>query len=70
MINNEESAYSILQLNDSASAEEIVAQYETLKGKYKRIKDETGDLKIHLEYQLKQIELDDVYIYFRRKQRI
>jgi len=70
MINNEESAYSILQLSDSASAEEIVAQYETLKGKYKRIKDETRDLRIHLEYQLKQIELDDVYIYFRRKQRI
>jgi hypothetical protein len=70
MINNEENAYSILQLNDSASAEEIVAQYETLKGRYKRIKDETGDLKTHLEYQLKEIELDDVYIYFRRKQRI
>jgi hypothetical protein len=70
MINNEESAYSILELNDSASAEEIVAQYETLKGKYKRIKDETGDLRTQLKYQLKQIELDDVYIYFRRKQRI
>ncbi|SFE25614.1 hypothetical protein SAMN05518672_10574 [Chitinophaga sp. CF118] len=67
---NEESAYSILQLNDAATAEEIIAQYEILKGQYKRIKDETGDLKIHLEYQLKQIELDDVYIYLRRKQRI
>ena len=70
MINNEENAYNILQLSDSATAEEIVARYEILKGQYKRIKDETGDLKIHLEYQLKQIELDDVYIYFRRKQRI
>ena len=67
---NEESAYSILQLSDSATSEQIVAQYETLRGKYKRIKDETRDLKTHLEYQLKQIELDDVYFYFRRKQRI
>ncbi|GAA3948216.1 hypothetical protein GO495_26040 [Chitinophaga oryziterrae] len=67
---NEESAYSILQLSDAATAEEIVAQYEILKDQYKRIKDETVDLKTHLEYQLKQIELDDVYIYFRRKQRI
>jgi DnaJ-class molecular chaperone len=67
---NEESAYSILQLSDSATAEEIMRKYERLKGEYQRIKDETGDLKTHLEYQLKQIELDDVYIYFRRKQRI
>jgi len=67
---NEESAYGILQLSNSATAEEIVAQYEILKGQYKRIKDETVDLKTQLEYQLKQIELDDVYIYFRRKQRI
>lgn len=66
----EESALSILQLHDSATAEEIIARYEMLKFQYKKIKDETGDLKTRLAYQLKQIELDDVYIYFRRNQRI
>lgn len=64
----EESALNILQLDHTATAEEIVARYETLKFQYKKIKDETGDLKTRLAYQLKQIELDDVYIYFRRKQ--
>ncbi|MBW8686425.1 hypothetical protein [Chitinophaga rhizophila] len=64
----DESALSILQLDRSASAEDIIARYETLKFQYKKIKDETGDLKTRLAYQLKQIELDDVYIYFRRKQ--
>ena len=67
---NEENAFSILQLDGSATAEEILAKYEKLKGHYKRIKSETGDLKTQLECQLKQIELDDVYIYFIKKQRI
>ncbi|MCF6402208.1 hypothetical protein L3C95_04935 [Chitinophaga filiformis] len=66
----EENALSILQLDGSATAEEITARYEALKFQYKKIKDETGDLKTRLAYQLKQIELDDVYIYFRRQQRI
>ncbi|WP_436485331.1 hypothetical protein [Chitinophaga sp. ARDCPP14] len=66
----EERAFDILQLEDSATAEEIVARYEILKDQYRRIKDETEDLRTRLAYQLKQIELDDVFIYFRRKQRI
>ncbi|HEY8958507.1 hypothetical protein [Chitinophaga sp.] len=66
----EERAFDILQLEESATAEEIVARYETLKDQYRRIKDETEDLRTRLAYQLKQIELDDVFIYFRRKQRI
>ncbi|ACU58561.1 hypothetical protein SAMN05428949_3832 [Chitinophaga sp. YR627] len=66
----DESALSILQLDRSATAEEIMARYEMLKYQYKKIKDETGDLRTRLAYQLKQIELDDVYIYFTRKQRI
>jgi hypothetical protein len=66
----EKNALGLLQLDDSATAEEIIARYEALKFQYKKIKDETGDLKTRLAYQLKQIELDDVYIYFRRQQRI
>jgi hypothetical protein len=66
----DENALSILQLDDSATAEQIIARYEMLKFQYKKIKDETGDLKTRLAYQLKQIELDDVYIHFRRNQRI
>ncbi|HWV67898.1 hypothetical protein [Chitinophaga sp.] len=66
----EERAFNILQLEESATAEEIVARYEILKDQYRRIKDETEDLRTRLAYQLKQIELDDVFIYFRRKQRI
>lgn len=66
----EERAFYILQLEESATAEEIVARYEILKDQYRRIKDETEDLRTRLAYQLKQIELDDVFIYFRRKQRI
>ncbi|NSL89758.1 hypothetical protein [Chitinophaga solisilvae] len=66
----EERAFYILQLEQTASAEEIVARYENLKDQYRRIKDETEDLRTRLAYQLKQIELDDVFIYFRRKQRI
>jgi hypothetical protein len=66
----EESALSILQLDRSATREDIVARYEALKFKYKKIKEEAGDLRTHLAYQLKQIELDDVYIYFSRKEKI
>lgn len=66
----EERAFYILQLEETATAEEIVARYEVLKDKYRRIKDETEDLRTRLAYQLKQIELDDVFIYFRRKQKI
>lgn len=64
----EERAFHILQLDETATAEEIVARYEVLKDEYRRIKDETEDLRTRLAYQLKQIELDDVFIYFRRKQ--
>lgn len=67
---NEESAFNILQLDESATAEDIIASYEKLRIQYKKIKDETPDLKTQLAYQLKQIELDDVFIYFRTKQRI
>lgn len=66
----DDSALSVLQLDRSATAEEIMVRYEMLKFQYKKIKDETGDLRTRLAYQLKQIELDDVYIYFRKKQRI
>ncbi|MEC5147474.1 hypothetical protein [Chitinophaga sp. 212800010-3] len=66
----EERAFNILQLEETATAEEIVARYEVLKDQYTKIKDETEDLRTRLAYQLKQIELDDVFIYFRRKQRI
>lgn len=66
----EERAFYILQLEETATAEEIVARYEVLKDQYRKIKDETEDLRTRLAYQLKQIELDDVFIYFRRKQRI
>lgn len=66
----EERAFYILQLKETATAEEIVARYEVLKDQYRKIKDETEDLRTRLAYQLKQIELDDVFIYFRRKQKI
>ena len=66
----EERAFDILQLDETATADEIVARYEILKDQYRKIKDETEDLRTRLAYQLKQIELDDVFIYFRRRQRI
>ncbi|MFY0253322.1 hypothetical protein ACDQ55_05125 [Chitinophaga sp. 30R24] len=66
----EERAFNILQLEATATTAEIVARYEILKDQYRRIKDETEDLRTRLAYQLKQIELDDVFIYLRRKQRI
>lgn len=66
----EEKAYDILALDQSATSEEIVARYQVLKDQYKKIKEETEDLKTQLAYQLKQIELDDVFIYFRRCQKI
>ncbi|WP_341838443.1 hypothetical protein WJU16_11430 [Chitinophaga pollutisoli] len=66
----EEKAYDILALDNTATPEEIVARYQTLKDQYKKIKEETADLKTQLAYQLKQIELDDVFIYFRNVQKI
>jgi uncharacterized protein (DUF342 family) len=66
----EKKAYDILALDQSATSEEIVARYQALKDQYKKIKEETEDLKTQLAYQLKQIELDDVFIYFRRCQKI
>ncbi|MGX5819987.1 hypothetical protein ACWKWU_17450 [Chitinophaga lutea] len=45
-------------------------RYQTLKDQYRKIKEETDDLKTQLAYQLKQIELDDVYLYFRNCQKI
>lgn len=66
----EEKAYDILALDQSATSEEIVARYQVLKDQYKKIKEETEDLKTQLAYQLKQIELDDVFIYFRSCQKI
>lgn len=66
----EEKAYGILALDNSATPEEILARYQTLKDQYKKIKEEAADLKTQLAYQLKQIELDDVFIYFRNLQKI
>ncbi len=65
----EEKAYDILALDNNATPEEIIARYQTLKDQYRKIKDETADLKTQLAYQLKQIELDDVFIYFRNVQK-
>ncbi|MRG46869.1 hypothetical protein GFS24_17240 [Chitinophaga sp. SYP-B3965] len=66
----EENAYDILALDQTATPEEIVTRYQTLKDQYKKIKEEAEDLKTQLAYQLKQIELDDVFIYFRNCQKI
>ncbi|ASZ10667.1 hypothetical protein KTO58_22205 [Chitinophaga pendula] len=66
----DERAFIILQLDDTATAEEIVTRYQTLKLQYSKIKEETEDLRTRLAYQLKQIELDDAFIYFRSKQRV
>ncbi len=66
----EEKAYDILALDHSATPEEIAIRYQALKDQYKKIKDETEDLKTRLAYQLKQIELDDVFIYLRKCQKI
>ncbi|AWO01206.1 hypothetical protein DLD77_05630 [Chitinophaga alhagiae] len=66
----EDKAYDILALDQSATPEEIVRRYQTLKDQYKKIKEEADDLKTQLAYQLKQIELDDVFIYFRKCQKI
>lgn len=66
----EEKAYDILALDNTATPEEIIARYHILKDQYRKIKDETADLKTQLAYQLKQIELDDVFIYFRNVQKI
>ncbi|RPD40455.1 hypothetical protein [Chitinophaga barathri] len=66
----EDKAYDILALDQSATPEEILARYQALKDQYKKIKEETEDLKTQLAYQLKTIELDDVFIYFRTCQKI
>lgn len=66
----EENAYGILALDQTATPEEIVTRYQTLKDQYRKIKEEAEDLKTQLAYQLKQIELDDVFIYFRKCQKI
>lgn len=66
----EEKAYDILALDHTATPEEIIARYQTLKDQYRKIKEETADLKTQLAYQLKQIELDDVFIFFRNVQKI
>ncbi len=67
----EDKAYDILALEQSGHhLKEILARYQILKDQYKKIKEETGDLKTQLAYQLKQIELDDVFIYFRTCQKI
>ena len=66
----EDKGYDILALDQSATPEEILARYQALKDQYKKIKEETEDLKTQLAYQLKQIELDDVFIFFRNSQKI
>lgn len=66
----EEKAFHILALDQSASSDEIVARYQILKDEYRKVKEETADLKTQLTYQLKQIELDDVFIFFRKSQKI
>ncbi|RAJ10489.1 hypothetical protein LX64_00091 [Chitinophaga skermanii] len=64
----EERAFSILELDRSATPDQIIIRYQDLKDQYKKIKEETQDLKTQLAYQLKQIELDDVFIFFRKHQ--
>lgn len=66
----EEKAYDILALDPSATSEEITARYQVLKDQYKKIREETEDLKTRLAYQLKQIELDDIFIYLRNCQKV
>lgn len=66
----EERAYDILELQHNASEEEIAARYQKLKEQYRKIKEGTNELRIQLDCQRKQIELDDAIIYFRSKQRI
>lgn len=66
----DEQAYFILDLEENATSEEIIARYEALRDQYKKIKEETEDLKTRLAYQLKQIELDDAFIYLRKCQKI
>ncbi|ATL46273.1 hypothetical protein COR50_03295 [Chitinophaga caeni] len=64
----EEKAYNILMLDRTATPDQIISKYELLKNQYRKIKEETQDLKTQLAYQLKQIELDDVFIFFRKHQ--
>ncbi len=65
----EESAYNILELEPTATVEEISARYQVLKKHYQKIKEGTNELKTMLAIQRKQIELDDAFIYFSSKQR-
>lgn len=66
----DERAYDILQVDTAASAAEILAKYETLKFEYKKMREETEDLRTKLAYQLKQIELDDAFLYLRKLEKI
>lgn len=63
-------AYEILQVEKTASSEEILEQYEQLKLSYKKMREETDDLRTKLAYQLKQIELDDAFLYLKKLQKI
>lgn len=63
-------AYEILQVAKTASSEEILEQYEQLKLSYKKTREETDDLRTKLAYQLKQIELDDAFLYLKKLQKI
>ncbi|WP_133177496.1 hypothetical protein [Chitinophaga parva] len=63
-------AYEILQVEKTASSEEILEQYEQLKLSYKKMREETEDLRTKLACQLKQIELDDAFLYLKKIQKI
>lgn len=63
-------AYEILQVEKTASSEEILEQYEQLKLSYKKMREETEDLRTKLACQLKQIELDDAFLYLKKLQKI
>ncbi|HEY0271534.1 MAG TPA: hypothetical protein VGC22_00055 [Chitinophaga sp.] len=66
----DDSAYEILKVDKTASSEEILEKYEQLKLEYKKLREETDDLRTKLAYQLKQIELDDAYLYLKKLQRL
>lgn len=63
-------AYEIFQVDNDATSEEILEKYEQLKLSYKKMREETEDLRTKLAYQLKQIELDDAFLYLKKLQRI
>ncbi|PUZ21256.1 hypothetical protein DCM91_17100 [Chitinophaga costaii] len=66
----DDSAYEILQVDKTASSEEILEKYEQLKSAYKKVRADTEDLRTKLAYQLKQIELDDAYLYLKKYQKL